>query len=97
MIQAVASEITSRSFAEFETQNAKSLAQIGTDYPEVEIRRFPDEVLRELKRLTPIVLDEEAEGDAMFAKVLDSYRRYSAQLAPWTDISLKSYLAATDL
>ncbi len=42
----------------------------------LEIRRFPDDVLAELKRHSDAVLKEKAGEDALFAEVLESYERH---------------------
>lgn len=44
---------------------------------------LPDDVLAELRRVSDVVLAEEAEANADFAQVLASQRRFAAQYAPW--------------
>ncbi|HEY5596626.1 MAG TPA: TRAP transporter substrate-binding protein [Candidatus Bipolaricaulota bacterium] len=97
IVRAVAMDVTNWSFAQFETENAKALAKIHQEFPDVEILRFPDEVLREFKRLTQVVFDEVSAQDAQFARVRQAYEGFAASLAGWSKISLESYLAALAL
>lgn len=96
IVQSSATEATNWSFAQFESENYKALAALKQESPDVEIRRFPDDVLAELKRLTAVVFDEESGNNAQFAKVRDAYESYSTGLASWSEISLISYLNAIE-
>ena len=49
----------------------------------VEAHTLPDEVLRELERVTAAVLAEEAANDADFAAILESQQRFRASYAHW--------------
>ena len=42
----------------------------------VELRRFPDAVLDKLAAITTEVMDDEAQNDALFARVYESYQKY---------------------
>ena len=78
--------------SEFMARNATSLAQLKAD-ENVEIRRFPDDVLEGLKELTYSVIDELAVDDPLFARVWDSYREFMAVSQPWQAISEEAYLS----
>ncbi|GKY86577.1 TRAP transporter substrate-binding protein [Sinisalibacter aestuarii] len=52
----------------------------------VEIRRFPDEVLNELRRISEEVLEEEATTDPIFAEALASIQSYVATVGEWTEL-----------
>lgn len=49
----------------------------------VSARTLPDEVLRELERITTSILDSEAERDPHFARILASQRAFRADYAHW--------------
>jgi TRAP-type mannitol/chloroaromatic compound transport system substrate-binding protein len=51
-----------------------------------EIRRFPDEVLAELRVTADAVLDEQAANDPLFAEALASLRAYAASVGEWTTL-----------
>ena len=66
--------------AEYGHGNAIALQQLVDD-PNVEIRKFPDDVMKRLRELTDEVLNEMAAEDPMIAKIkqsFDSFREYSA-------------------
>lgn len=50
----------------------------------VEVRRFPDQVLRDLRVAADAVLDEQAANDPLFAEALTSLRSYMATVGEWT-------------
>ena len=82
--------------SEFMALNATALEQLSSDET-VEIRKFPDEVLNELKELTYTVLDELAAEDPMLARVWTSYREFMNRSQPWQAISEGSYLSTREL
>lgn len=49
----------------------------------VQVETLPGEVLRELRRITTEVLDEEAAEDESFARILESQRRFRSNYAHW--------------
>jgi TRAP-type mannitol/chloroaromatic compound transport system substrate-binding protein len=71
--------------SEFSARNGEALASLRDQ--QVEIRAFPNDVLEELKRLTPGVLEEIAREDAMSGRVYESYQAYMATARQWTEIS----------
>ncbi len=72
-------------YAEFEARNGRALKTLTEEHG-VELRRFPDDVLAELKRLTQEVLEDIADDDPMARRVWDSLREYTLQIEPWTAI-----------
>jgi len=77
-------------FSEFEVQNTTALQQLKTKY-QVEILPFPPAVLQELKRLTEVVLAEEAAKNANLKKVYDAYQAFRANYVDWHTISDQAY------
>lgn len=52
----------------------------------VEIRRYPDEVLKGLRETANAVLDEQASKDELFAEALQSLRKYMASVGEWSTL-----------
>jgi TRAP-type mannitol/chloroaromatic compound transport system substrate-binding protein len=82
--------------SEFNARNAAALQQIVAD-ENVEIRAFPDDVLRGLKMLTIEVLNELAARDPQAARIWDSYRSFQESSRAWQKISEQAYLNTSDL
>jgi TRAP-type mannitol/chloroaromatic compound transport system substrate-binding protein len=92
IVRAAAADTTAWSYAQFESLNAQGLVEIQSSFPDVEILRFPDQVLSDLEKFSVDVLNEESEKDAQFAKVREAMDRYRADLKGWREISMESYL-----
>ncbi|MDO3381444.1 TRAP transporter substrate-binding protein [Gilvimarinus algae] len=57
----------------------------------VQLRRLPDEVLNELRTMTEQVFIEQAEQNAMFARVWESYKAFKAKAGQWHKVSEEAY------
>lgn len=78
--------------SEMEEKNLSALQELK-DRPEVQLHRFPDDVLATLKTLTDETLAEEAASDPKFKQVYDAYEAFRKKDDAWSDISEKAYLA----
>jgi TRAP-type mannitol/chloroaromatic compound transport system substrate-binding protein len=72
--------------AEYTARNASSLQQLKNE-GQIEIRPFPDDVLRQLNNLTDEVVAELAALDSMAERINDSFQTYRKTVAQWTRIS----------
>lgn len=72
IVELAAQAITTDMLAEYTHGNAQALRQLNEN-PDVDVRPFPDEVLRALKQHTQDIVNELSEKDAMFKKIADSY------------------------
>lgn len=99
VVRAAAYEITNWSYAQFEMENAKALAEIRRLFPDVKIVKFPDDVLKAFRKLTEDVLAEEATADktGAFKKVYDSYLKFRKDMEHWVEISARAYFKAGEL
>jgi len=79
--------------ADFTARNNQAL-QTLVDKHGVDLRRFPDGVLKKLRSLSEEVVAGVAESDEMSKKVHDSFRRFRKQAIAWHDISERAYLNA---
>ena len=64
----------------------------GYDAKNIEILKFPDEVLVKLKSISKDILKEISQTDSITKEIYDSYISFNDAVAPWTKISDKAYL-----
>jgi len=88
--------VNSNMLAEYTARNHQAL-QTLIDEHGVDLRRFPDEVLARLKKLSGEVLEDVAASDALAAKVYESQLKFQAQASRWHDISEFAYYRAREL
>lgn len=81
------------SMAEYTARNNRSL-NILVKKHQVDLRRYPDEVLAKLKTLANEVLTEVADNDPVAKEVYTSYMKFKQQVLAWHDISERAYLNA---
>jgi len=77
--------------ADFTARNNAALQTLVNEHG-VELRQFPDEVLKKLKTLSDEVVAEVAEKDPMSKKVYDSFRKFRDQAIAWHNVSERAYL-----
>ena len=78
--------------AEFTARNHASLTMLQAS-DDIEIRRFPEAVLRHLKVLSVEVIEELAARDEVAGRVWDSYRRFQERAAEWQRVSEEAFFA----
>ena len=82
-------EVT-RSLAEFNTENVKSLKLLRED-KRIKILRFSDELIRTFGKLSKEVLTDIAAKDPPTRKVYDSYMAFLAGIMDWGELSETGY------
>jgi TRAP-type mannitol/chloroaromatic compound transport system substrate-binding protein len=82
--------------AEYTARNQSALNELETQH-DVKVKLFPDDVLRELKKLSDVVLDEEAAKDALSTKVWASQKAFRDSVQKWTDIAEGAIIRARNL
>ncbi|MDG1463208.1 MAG: TRAP transporter substrate-binding protein [Gammaproteobacteria bacterium] len=99
IIELSCSAVNDQMFAEYMARNGQSLEQILEleEQGEIEIRKFPDEVLRELRRLSDEVVLDLVKRDPKAEKIYESYETYRKRTAKWTAISEQAMLNTRDL
>ena len=95
LIQTACTAVNHRMLSEFMARNVQSLRILVEEHG-VQLRRFPDEVLRKLRLTATEVLDDLAAGDPLGARILDSYREFQRGISDWQALSEGSYLSARD-
>jgi TRAP-type mannitol/chloroaromatic compound transport system substrate-binding protein len=79
--------------AEADWMNGAALAAL-TDQHDVQLRRYPEDVLAAARDAAVVVLDELSAEDAVFGEVLDSYRTAQKRLADWARVGTLPFLEA---
>ena len=90
ILDAAAAETNLWSLCEFESQNGQALEELVTKH-KVELLRFPDSVLKDFRKLSEEVLEEEAGKDPAAKKVHEAFKAYKKKLGPWAEVSEKAY------
>lgn len=82
--------------AEFNAKNGNALNDLVNKHG-VQLRKFPDDVLLQLQKVSGEVVAEIAKKDAKTQKVYDSYMDFRKKSADYSDISERAYLNARAL
>lgn len=82
--------------AELTAKNNRVLQQLIKVH-NVELRRFPDDVLRELKNSAETVIANTLQQDPRAIKIFESFDRFRQQAHAWHDVSELAFLQARDL
>ncbi len=76
--------------AQFDARNGAALQTLIKDH-QVELIRFPDQVLADLRTMAKEVVAEEAAKDAQSTKVNDAFQAFAKVIGTWGTISEKAY------
>jgi TRAP-type mannitol/chloroaromatic compound transport system substrate-binding protein len=81
--------------AEYTARNPVALQTLITKH-NVDLRRFPNDVILKLRALSDDVVAEIAQKDAFSSKVYSSYKKFLSQSKEWSGIGELAYLQARD-
>jgi TRAP-type mannitol/chloroaromatic compound transport system substrate-binding protein len=90
ILDAVAAETNMWSLSEFEAGNGAALQTLISEH-NVNLVRFPEPLLDELRKLAKETLEEEAEKDPMSRKVNEAFKKFKAQWGVWGSVSDNAY------
>ena len=90
LIEAAAQAETTRSLAEFNAENIKSLNLLRAD-GRIKILRFNDDLIRTFGKLSKEVLADTAAKDPLTRRVYDSYMAFLAGVMDWGELSETGY------
>jgi TRAP-type mannitol/chloroaromatic compound transport system substrate-binding protein len=90
LIEAAAQAEVTRSLAECNAENVKSLKLLRSDN-RIKIRRFNDDLIKTFGRLSKEVLADTAAKDPLTRKVYDSYMAFLAGIMDWGELSETGY------
>ncbi len=77
---------------ESEHESAENWSTMLSDYPNIKVKNFPDEVIAALKKSNADLLSKSASADPVAKKILDSQAAYLKKVRAWTAIGEQSYL-----
>jgi TRAP-type mannitol/chloroaromatic compound transport system substrate-binding protein len=89
IIKTVAGELSGWILSQMEANNAAALAKFLEKG--INIRRFPDEVIRQMRTYTSEAIDEIITRDPRSRKVYESYRNFQQKAADYAAITEKAY------
>ena len=90
ILDTAAVETNMWSLCEFEAGNGAALQKLISDH-KVNLVRFPEPLLKDLRKLAKETLEEEAEKDAMSKKVHEAFKKFKAQVGVWGSVSENAY------
>jgi TRAP-type mannitol/chloroaromatic compound transport system substrate-binding protein len=90
LIEAAAQAETTRSLAEFNAENIKSLGILRAD-KRIKILRFNDDLIKTFGKLSKEVLADTAAKDPLTRKVYDSYMAFLTGVMDWGELSETGY------
>ncbi len=90
VIRVAAKAVNQQMTAEYTAKNDKALKELR-DVHKIKFRRFPKEVLAELKSVAHSVVQELGESDDFARRVYDSYTRFQKNVLEWHSVSEKAY------
>jgi TRAP-type mannitol/chloroaromatic compound transport system substrate-binding protein len=81
IVFAAALEVNAWGAAQFDVQNALALGEIKKQFPDVQVKRLPESVLKALRKAADEVMADEAAADKTgdFKKVWDAYLKFRGQ------------------
>ncbi|MFK7906042.1 MAG: TRAP transporter substrate-binding protein [Chitinophagales bacterium] len=82
--------------SEFEAKNVEYLEKIQSE-GKVEIRKFPDEVIEQLRTYTNEVVAEFVESDPLAKKVYDSFHGFRTKIKAWSELTEKVFYEKIDI
>jgi TRAP-type mannitol/chloroaromatic compound transport system substrate-binding protein len=82
--------------AEYTARNPGALQQL-TEKHGAQLRSYPDDVLKQLRKVSAEVVAEVAAGDDQSKKVYDAYMKFLNASRKYTEISEYSYIRARDI
>ena len=79
------------SLSDFTYNNGIALKKLVDEHG-VELRRFPEQVLKHLSAISDDVLLEMAAETELMGRIYDSFKKYNETVRPWTAISDQALL-----
>jgi len=91
IVRVAAKAVNLDMLSEYTARNNQALQTLVNDH-KVQLKRFPDEVMKKLKQYSDEVVNELASKDPFSKKVHDSFGKYRDQVVAWHDISERAFL-----
>ena len=76
--------------------NAENWHIISKEFPNVQIKQFPDDVILALKESNQTLIEQEKARSPLAKRILESREQYMAKARAWTNIGEKLYLDSSE-
>ncbi len=76
--------------------SAENWAKMKQEFPEIQVKTFPPEVLKAMKQANDKLLAERAAKDPLAKEIIESQQAYMKMAREWTNISDRAYLDSVD-
>jgi TRAP-type mannitol/chloroaromatic compound transport system substrate-binding protein len=73
-------------------ESGMNWATMKAEFPNVQVKQFPPEVIQALSKANDELLAEHAANDELAKEILDSQAEYMGVVRQWTDIADRAYL-----
>ncbi|MCB2114601.1 MAG: TRAP transporter substrate-binding protein [Parvularculaceae bacterium] len=93
IILAACREANHLCLAQFTHFNSIALDQLVQEH-DVQVRRFPDDIIKALARESKAVLEEAAASDDITRRVFESYKTSLLKMQKWSEISDEAFMQA---
>ncbi|WP_020406731.1 TRAP transporter substrate-binding protein [Hahella ganghwensis] len=93
IVEIAAKAINQDMLDEYTARNNSALEELVNNHG-IEVRRYPDEVLAQLKVISKQTVKEIADNDPAVKKVYDSFESFRAKVEKYHEISEKAYINA---
>lgn len=90
VLDAAAMETNMWSLSRFEAENGAALQELISKH-KVELIRFPEEMLDQLRKLAKETMEEEADKDEVSRKVHEAFKKFKEQVGIWGTVSENAY------
>ena len=90
IVDAVAMETNLWSLSEFEAGNGAALQTLISEH-NVNLVRFPEPVLNDLRKMAKETLEEEADKDPASRKVHEAFKKFKERVGVWGSVSERAY------
>ena len=80
------------SYVNFYHENGVELARLRKDYPNVQVRPFPADVIQALRLTYERLVTEQAARDPLAKEIIESLETYRKTVRDWTLVSDKTFL-----
>ena len=77
-------------------ESGESWHQMKTEFPNIQVKTFPVDVITAMREANEKLLAEYAEKDPQAKRIQDSQAEYMRKARAWTEISDKAYLNSLD-
>jgi TRAP-type mannitol/chloroaromatic compound transport system substrate-binding protein len=96
IVETACTECLTWSLAISDIENIKAVKELRQKH-KVNLKKFPDSVLKQLHRTTKEVFLEECEKHPAMKPVYDAFRKFQTEMTEWMDISERAYIRAYSL